>query len=658
MSNFDIKSKISKILVNNGFVKDFINVQSSFDYKVIRGKWTPEDDQFKFSHLTDAVNDTPLEESETERNEYKNHLLNKENISGTHIPRIVLVNYVEDEGYVPDYFTANNVKPPVGDFDQKGMVINLETEEVLNVGNSWINTLRNREDLEALKVNIEVNNNGVVQKPIEGASVSIFYSPSIDEIFIGTNKRVLKISKILLGGGSRWNFYGVGATEDNYMSTKFDIHRSVLMILMDIAMQQMSMTSFKSETDTEYASFVNMIVKSVFFPEGNENVVYSGILSGKPFAGQSRSMTDEDYDSVSLTVNNISRRVFNKDTMKTIWKNTTSDRGLYKLFEEYSLDMNKFKEEAVNGVSNDNWNCFLSDSDEDILIIEDMEYNGKRRITKYQPMHSIFRDMIIRGGSDEELKTIQQLIPLHRNRKFVTAANIRERVQQVVSLCTRTTTKFTFDSIYVLGSEGSINMYRALKTRISDLVDDSLGNMIHNWEDVAYPLSRFLINDPASKKEVLIQHGIEENLHYKILDNPVNDRLCNALAVLYASVSQGLKEVVIDEISRYFVSRAYISMAAFLPENVQTVMERSYIQAIQDDPYYSNYKNNALPIGVHKLRKITPFRNMKPSQRKYKIGELVTELSYPDIKFIMNYVNYPRSRDVYCEKYHQLIISY
>jgi hypothetical protein len=229
---------------------------------------------------------------------------------------------------------------------------------------------------------------------------------------------------------------------------------------------------------------------------------------------------------------------------------------------------------------------------------------------------------VIRGGTEKELEEVATFFPRHRNRKFPTPANVRERVQQVITLSIRGNGYYAFHHVPVLGSKGAIQFRDLVSQRMDELMDTNLKSLSVHWEDVAYPLSQF-----GMKPE-------QEPSTHKFYRSEQNKRVCNGLAVLYACVSEGLKSVVVDEVARYFISRMLIAMAAFLPGRSLGLMERSYLSAI-------NYEGDSLPIGIHKVRLVCPNTNLSNSQRKYRIAESISNLSFLDVSFAMGFVNFP-----------------
>lgn len=623
---------IFDILASNGFLQQSDTVDC-FEYKVIRLTWSQEDEKFKFVALVDTEGNE-LPESEEAREQYRQHLLAKECFRAD-VPRLVLVNYAENRD--AQLSPANNMYPPIGNFSQRGMVINLEKREILYAGSSWINLIVNPLDLVVLGSDTWLGSH--IQRPIEGATVSMFYYPEGDEIFIGTNRRVLKLSKIISGGGSRWNFYGHGAVESENENSivplssndqlKFDIHRGALHILVDIAMEEMGFANFHCDTEEQIIEFTKMCLKTVFFPPGKQNLVYSGIVSGKPFANQSQTMQAEDYNTLSFTLNSLVERTFNPESLTTTWNDAMrSNKDLVNLFKEYSLDISKFEIEVADvlksDVGNNEWNCPHLHPSEDALVIYDMQTNGHRRIVKYQAPESRFREFVIRGGSEEELSEIKAFFPRHRNRKFPTPSNIRERVQQVITLANHGKTEYAFQSVDVLGTPGSVKFGQSIKERMIELMDPSLFELAYHWNDVAYSISEFSLSNSAANPSC-----------QKMFRSERNRRVWNGLAVLYASVSDGLKWVVVDEVARYFIARMMIASVAFLPSKVFQTMVRSFVSA-------TGFQGEGLPIGVHKMTtRVIPDPNLTNSQRKYKIADNVSKLSFLDVNFIMGFINYP-----------------
>lgn len=634
-----VLSRVYNVLLNNGLL-DPSDTYESFEYKVIRANWIPEDEALKFECLTDAENNV-LPESEEERNRVHQHLLSKECFKGD-IPRLVLVNHAENRD--AKLSPGNNQYPPLKNFSQKGMVINLETQEVLCPGTTWMSTITHSDDMKVLAADSLI---GVrVQGPIEGATVSMFYYPEGKEIFIGTNKRVLKISKIIAGGGSRWNFYGSGAVENtsglfpltSEDQLRFDIHRGALSVLLNIALDHLGISDFECNDPAE---FVTKVLHDVFFA-GNEDLVYSGILSGRPFASQSKTMDDSDYEDLTFTLNSVAKRTFQPGSDATFWEESVYQtvngvvyrsgvcETLAESLDKFSLDISKFEvdpEDLVSSNAVNLWNAPELGDSEDVLFIYDIERNGQRRIVRYQAPESRFRDCVIRGGSESELEEITEFFPRHRNRKFPTPANIRERVQQVITLSVRGSGYYAFQHVPVLGTPGSKFLKTLVSYRMNELMDEKLSEASRHWVDVAYPLSQF---DMASG---------QETTNHRFFHSEKNRKICNGLAVLYASVSEGLKKVVVDEIARYFISRMLVAMAAFLPARALKTMESSYLRQ-------TCFEGDNLPIGIHKIRLICPEPTLNNSQRKYRIAETVSKLSYLDIHFAMGFVNFPNRQNL------------
>lgn len=639
--NLEVKFCIQNVLVKNGFLAQEDGTDC-FTYKVIRSKWVAEDDVYNFEFLTDHMNNR-LEESDEERLKLREHYLSKECFAPL-TPRLVLVNYTENRGMAIS--PGNNMYPPIGNFVQKGMVINLETQEVLCPGTSWINTIFDTNELMVLAADTVLGNH--LQQPIEGATVSMFYYPEADEIFLGTNRRVLKLSKIIIGGGSRWNFYGAGAVDESLQSMfpltsnnqlQFDIHRGALHVILEVAMDNLGIEDFVCDTVEETIEFVKNTLKIVFFPPGNENVVYGGILSGKPFANQSKVLSAAEYDHLTFTLNSVARRTLDKETGKTLW-NESNKSHWFELFQSHSQDITRFE------VNTEDVEVFCKTSD--VLVISDMNTNGSRRIVRYQSSNTRFKDWVIRGGSDAELEEIYTLFPRHRRRGISTPCNIRERVQQIITLSIRSMTRshnvpeddvnsivkgkqrvitlseflknpeYAFQSISVLGSSLSIELGDKIKSRMNSLMSDRLKAVNQHWVDISYPLAPFYVTSDCDLPS------------FRMFRSDTNRAVCNGLAVLYTCVSEGLREPIVDEIARYFISRLLIGAFAFLPDKVCLAYQESYM---------NNYerKEGFLPISIHKFRMMIPPRQESNSRRKYTIAHNLSKTTFLDISFMMKF---------------------
>jgi len=611
--NLEVKFCIQNVLIKNGFLTSEDGTDC-FSYKVIRSKWVAEDDVYNFEFLTDHLNNR-LEESDEERLKLREHYLSKECFAPL-IPRLVLVNYTENR--LMPISPGNNMYPPIGNFVQKGMVINLESQEVLCPGTSWINTIVDVNELMVLAADTVLGNH--LQQPIEGATISMFYYPEADEIFLGTNRRVLKLSKIIIGGGSRWNFYGAGAVEENSEAIfpltsnnqlQFDIHRGALHVILEVAMENLGIVDFVCKNVEETIEFVKNTLKTVFFPPGNENVVYGGILSGRPFANQSKVLSVADYDHLTFTLNSVARRTLDKETGKTLW-NESNKSHWFELFQSHSQDIRRFE------VNPEDVEQFCTTSD--ILVISDMNTNGSRRIVRYQSSNTRFKDWVIRGGSDAELEEIYTLFPRHRRRGISTPCNIRERVQQIITLSVNSTTlaQYAFHSIWVLGSSLSIELGDKIKNRMNSLMSDRLKTVNQHWVDISYPLAPFYITP-------------EQDLpSFRMFKSDTNRKVCNGLAVLYTCVSEGLREPIVDEIAHYFIARLLIGAFAFLPEKVCSSYQESYMSN-------GERKEGFLPIAIHKFRMMIPLRQDNNSRRKYAIAHNLSKATFLDISFMMKF---------------------
>ena len=190
-------------------------------------------------------------------------------------------------------------------------------------------------------------------------------------------------------------------------------------------------------------------------------------------------------------------------------------------------------------------------------------------------------------------------------------------------------TEYAFLGVDVLGTPGSAKFSQLVNERCVDLMDPSLFELSYHWKDIAYPISEFRL------PTVPLPNTTTDPAFQKMFRNERNRRVCNGLAVLYASVSDGLKWVVVDEVARYFIARMMIASVAFLPSKVFQSMVRSFVSA-------TGFQGEGSPIGVHKMTtRVIPDPNLSNSQRKYRIADNVSKLSFLDVNFIMGFINYP-----------------
>lgn len=641
ISTHDVKKTIFEILKLNSFVQDKEGVLETFDYKVIRSQWSPVDGVFKFVSLVSTSGET-LPESATEVAFVREQLTEKETFYGGEgcgmLPRLVLVHYVENTN--ADYNDVpNSVRPPIGDFKQRGMVMNLENGEILCAGSSWMNTVQDMGDFATLVDISRITGQPIVQKPMEGASINMFFCPLSKEIFIGTSGRVLKLSKILHGSGSRWNFYGKTEAQDE----QFNIHSSALNILLEIGMEYMGLTA-SDVNGEEIIDFVKMIFRSVYFPIGKEDLVYTGILSGLPFANHSRTMTLNDYERMSFTLSVVLRRRLDSGSGRTLWTKEKDTGYCNRLFLDHCLDTYKFTAELPVGGNV---------PEEDILLIWPVEENGIRTIYRYQSPQSLFRERVIRGSDAGEIEDIVNFFPLHRNRRQGAAANIRERVRQVITLAIRGAGPYSFDKEAVLGGDMALYLRECLIQKMSALCSDDLrrGGSFRHWQDVAFPMFEFLVPNNVSLEHALGARNIPLSAQRRLFQSHHNRRLCNALVVLFSSVSVALRDVVVEEISRFFISRMLIASLAFIPSRLFEQFKNSYLSSPDRQQQPSHV---TVPIGVHKMNKIIPPEDLTPSKRKYRIADKISKLSFLDVRFIMTFVNH-RSSDL--SVYHPIVFG-
>lgn len=608
----NVKNSILELLVSNGFAMNETDTVDSFDYKVIRARWSPEDDLYKFNILKNDKSDNALSESAEEKKKYSEHLLAKETDG------LFLVNYrpsdIGDE-------TNGNMKQPTGFFSQRGMVVDINNKRIVYPGNPWINVVTDKDDFNVLTT-MMVNgcDEWNFQAPIEGATTIVFYSREHDDIFFGTNHRVLKLSKILLGeGGSRWNFCD---------RNKFVIHEAVVQVFLDIAVVFQCHDYENKKFDYET---IKGLLRETFFE--TEDLVYTGILSGRPFASQSCTLEEEEYADVSYDLTSVIRPEYNPETKRTYFHEVEQEDKtlsfIRQLFNEYSVDMTKFNKSLEEFQES---HRLAMESDklvkdvEDILAIGSINHNGSRAIVMYRTPYSFFREKVVRGGGQNETNEIRKFFPVHRNRNFSLPANIRERVQQIITLSVRGEHHHEYAfSIDALDTKEAQELGKRVQNRMMSLIDASLQVSFNHWKDVAFPLTVFKSTQ-------------ENDENPRSLKTTTDRRLCNSLVVLFACVSKGLRDAVVDEIARYFISRMMIATVAFLPQKVFERRVESYMKSTGS----SVQEDGKVPVGVHKIQKIIGDRKpSNPSVHKYRIAYNLSSTTALDIKFMMAFAMHP-----------------
>lgn len=629
-----IKSIVLNILRNNEYVVEY----DDFVYKVIRARSEEEVSDMKFGVCDEKENELVQLEMQRER------ILREcvVDANGEKIPRLVGIQYSQDYSKQPVY---GNMYPPVGNFRQKGMVIDLETEEILNAGMSWVNVVNDIQVMDDL-VKDEYHR-PMVELPIEGATVSVFYNANDDNIYFCTGHRALTIKKIFLHNrGSQWNFYGRGSEiysggvfSIGQSSKNFNIHAAALECVANSAFFQASIEELP-ETEMELLAMIESTVKKVFFSD-YPNLVISGIVSGKSFAGQSRTMSKKDLEFTTFTPTSFLLRHYNPETRKTTWVQEPDElehvwNWLSIQFCPFALDGNKFRidvlpSEYYSMVSDSSliWATDANREDlrliggfEDILVVEEIRSNGSRGVYRYCSEQTEFRENVLRGV-EEELEEIRTFFPKHRARANPTPANIHERVHQVITLSIAGKSRYSFQMIDVLGSEGA----KRFGELVSDEVEKLCGKQLFDhWADIAFPLSDFSIQT----SEV----GIRKVP--RMLSSPTNRNLCNSLAVLFACASEALQDQIVHTVAEYFQLRATVASTAFLPHHAYAKIENRYFGEF---PQVDS--NGRIPTGVHKLRMLrsNSASAVSNSSRKYKIAGLISKNTVLDVIFMSSVIH-------------------
>jgi hypothetical protein len=131
-----IKSHIAVILRKNSFPVSY----EDFVFRVVLTKTTEREEDVEL----DIVRDGVVDEKETEelRVGMQRDMIMGECVvehDGQCIPRLVFVQYAQDYSIKPEF--GNMYAPVSSSFEQRGMVIDLETGEVLCPGISWVKTV-------------------------------------------------------------------------------------------------------------------------------------------------------------------------------------------------------------------------------------------------------------------------------------------------------------------------------------------------------------------------------------------------------------------------------------------------------------------------------------------------------------------------------------
>lgn len=591
------------------------------------------DSEFDGIHeVVDSKMEVIQEPTDEMRVEMKQWKVDREYVRQTKLPKIVMVDFQENR----DQPIIGNMYPPAGEFAQRGMVLNLDSGEVLNPGVSFIN---NVDEETFLTISSDPALDSIVQKPIEGASVNLFMDEGI--VYISTNRLCLKFSRVLDMKGSRWNFYG-SSSEDTHSETiitdkhrNSNIHAMALDVFVRIAMERNDV-DFSSCTDLPRT--LENLVKETFFKD-TPRLLVNGIVSFKSFASQSRTLNEDDQMEITFTPSSLCVRSYSENSPATIWEQV-HDQELWDLFGTFSLDHSKFEldctpSEYLERATEQNPHVHpLLLPIEDFLMVCAPERNGRRRMFRCMSKQSAFRHSVIFGNSVEH-ERVRELIPKHRNRKFAEPVNIRERVQQIVSLVTKTSGTvdhgYSFDSVQVLGSKESIALGRGINLTLAfaNINNDHYSETLPHWRDIAFPLGEYWVRSEATREIDLSGYCADSQERRRMFTNTINRRLCNAFALLYTCCSETLRTPLVNAISEIYVWRLKTAYLAFLPQRAYEEYEKHYIE---ENPSLSSDK---LPVAVHKMRCLRqgiPI-NFNNSARKYKIADMVSHSSFMDLSF-------------------------
>lgn len=624
-----IKSHILNILRKNNYSVEY----DDFVYKVVRSHWDETSEDTKFGVEDPETNEEVHLDMQRER-------ILKEctvEFDGENFPRLVAVQYAQDYSRVP---ASGNMYPPVGNFQQKGMVIDLGSLEILNPGMSWI---KNVEDIQTFDdIYTDGHYSSTVQVPVEGATVSVFIDPVDGQIYFATGHRVLSLRKVFLHNrGSRWNFFGKdlqissgGIFSVGKTARGFNIHGAALECMVNACIDYKGIDDLPQGDEALLDWIEKLIKKEVFMV--SENLVLVGLVSGKSFAGQSQTLTEEDLEFTTFTPTSYLLRQFNHQTQQTFWSQdlemaVTHWEELDNIFSSYALNIEKF---MIDGLPSDYYSSasssasiWLTDSNsknigllnrkEDLLLIQEIQENGLRGVYRYTTKQTDFREDVLRGFG-QELEEIKAFFPRHRARTNPTPANIHERVQQVITLSIAGKNVYTFQQIDLLGSVGA----KAFGERVSDETAKLCGkDLFDHWKDIAFPISDFSIQTSELGWKTVP----------RMLVSPINRSLCNSLTVLYACASESLQDRIVESVARFFHDRALVAATAFLPHHAYTKIENRYFG---DFPQADD--SGRTPAGIHKLRMLRSLsaNTASHSSRKYKIAGLISKNTALDIAFM------------------------
>lgn len=619
-----LSARVSEILSANGYPT------TGFKVNVVQ----TVDGEFDGIHeLVDSKMEIMQEVTDEMRTDMKQWKIDREFVRETKLPKIVMVRFEENR----DHPIIGNMYPPAGEFSQRGMVLNLDSGEVLNSGVSFIN---NVDEETFLSLSSDPSLDAVVQKPIEGASVNLFMDPSDETVYISTNCLCLKFSRVLDMKGSRWNFYGSSTEESQTTdaiitdkSRDSNIHAMALDVFVRIAMEK---NDVNLGSCTDLPKTLESLVKKTFF-ETTPRLFVNGIVSYKSFASQSRTLIEGDQTEITFTPSSLCTRFFSDASPVTTWE-TVHDQEMWELFETFALDQSKFKidctpSEHLKKVMEQNPNVDpLLLPIEDFLMVCSPERNGRRRMFRFMSQQSIFRHSVIFGNSLEH-ERVKELIPKHRNRKFAEPLNIRERVQQIVSLVTKSSSEhgYSFDGVNVLGSEDSIALSKRINLALAfaNINNSHYSETLAHWRDVAFPLGEYYVRGEETREKDLSKYCTDSQERRRMFINKIDRRLCNAFALLYACCSETLRTPLVNAVSEIYIWRLKTAYLAFLPQRAYEEYERHYMS---ENPSLSSEK---LPVAVHKMRcmrQAVPI-NFNHSARKYKIADMISHSSFMDLSF-------------------------
>lgn len=609
-------SLVKSLIFNRLRANALIDADGSVDefyFHVVRVGWSEDNELTKFGVTGD---DNP--EVMTDMQKFRVLKECTFDFDGHLLPRIVMVHHTENREAAP---RDGNVYPPLGSFSQRGLVMDLTTGEILCPGNSQIQFVERLADFEDIA--LDAIEDPVVQIPIEGATVNVFYEPSLDTVFLGTGRRVMTLRKVFRRGGSLWNFYGRGESGEDGGRSR--IHRSVMMALYTGAVTRGDIEAAIPENPS-FEEIHTAIVETFF--RDTPNVVITGILSGREFVTQSRSMGVEDTSHVAFTLTGLSSRTFDPETGRTHWADTRLG-AFTAILSAVSLPVSKF---IVSVSPTEYYNSVASPSvlfAEDLILSQTISDNGRRNIFYYKCPASSFRHAVVCGSGEREFDAVRKYFPKHRIRRSPNALTIRERVHQVITLAVaEKDCSFPFMHDIMIGFAA-----RQLGCVIAHEVSHRLASKIPQteasvWMDVAYPLSYFL-GEKSSRT----------------LSCQSNERVCRALLNLYACASPVLGEPIIEAIAEYFYLRYRVASTACLPEEAFNLHVEAYKNSRKDARKDDNrVVTGDTPIEIYKVTQIRKHAEQRGDRRpmamRYNVARSVARLRITDLFFMRPLVTF------------------